>query len=500
MIDRRTGKNESGRAPNAGILGAMVENMPIAAMLCDLEDFRITYMNQATRDNLEKIKDVLPVPPEQILGQSIDIFHKDPAHQRAILSDPKNLPYKARIEVGAEVLDLYVSAIMHKGKYVGPMLTWSVVTKEAEIQRQTYNLLCMLDEMPVNVMMIEQETFEITYINRTSIETLRGLEHLLPCRADQLKGQCIDIFHKNPAHQRALLADPGNLPHRAKIELGDEILDLKVAAIMDDNGNYIAPMLTWQVDTKMARLTDNFEQNVGSVVQTVSSAATELESSAVSIVGTTEESKNQSAIVVSAAEELRSSIEEISRQAAQSATIANNAVDHAGSCTGLMGELQDNAKKIGEVVTLIQEIAAKTNLLALNATIEAARAGEHGRGFAVVANEVKGLANQTAGATDNIVKRVDEMQDSTRSAVEAIDAISAIITEMQETSAAISAAVEQQGAATGEVSSNMTGVSDAANATNAVATGLRTAAGDLSARSGELSHAVAEFLEEVRAR
>lgn len=132
------------------MLNSMVNCMPIAAMLCELKDFRITYVNQATRDNLESIKGVLPMAPDEIIGQSVDIFLKNPTHERALLSDPSTLPHKTRIEIGGEVLDLTVTAIHHKNRYVGPMLTWSVVTQEAYREREAVGLLRMLDEMPVN--------------------------------------------------------------------------------------------------------------------------------------------------------------------------------------------------------------------------------------------------------------------------------------------------------------------------------------------------------------
>ena len=127
------------------------------------------------------------------------------------------------------------------------MLTWSIVTQQVQQEAETAKLLQMVDEMPINVMLADAETFEITYINKTSIDTLTPLQHLLPCPASELKGKCIDIFHKNPQHQRALMSDDKNLPHRAVIQLGDEKLDLQVSALRDAQGTYIGPMLSWSV-------------------------------------------------------------------------------------------------------------------------------------------------------------------------------------------------------------------------------------------------------------
>ncbi len=154
--------------------------------------------------------------------------------------------------------------------------------------------------------------------------------------------------------------------------------------------------------------------------------------------------------VAAAAEELSSSISEISRQVGQSAEIGRKAVDEARHTNDDVQGLADAAQKIGDVVSLITDIAGQTNLLALNATIEAARAGDAGKGFAVVASEVKSLATQTAKATEEIATQIAGMQEATTSAVEAIKRIG----EIDEIATSIASAVEQQGAATQEISRN----------------------------------------------
>jgi methyl-accepting chemotaxis protein len=209
------------------------------------------------------LEHVLPVRADQIVGQSIDIFHKHPEHQRKLLSDPKNLPHSAKISIGGEWLDLQVSALMDRnGAYIGPMLSWSIITQQVKQEQETAKLLQMLDEMPINVMLADKDTMEITYINKTSVETLSGLEHLLPCKASEIQGKCIDIFHKNPQHQRGMLADASRLPHRAVIALGDEKLELNVSALKSPEGEYLAPMLSWSVITENV----NMAENVSSVV------------------------------------------------------------------------------------------------------------------------------------------------------------------------------------------------------------------------------------------
>jgi methyl-accepting chemotaxis protein len=217
--------------------------------------------------------------------------------------------------------------------------------------------------------------------------------------------------------------------------------------------------------------------------------------------------------VASSTEEMTASIAEIARQVAQSTAIAGEAVEEAGRTNTTMRALTDAAQRIGEVVQLIQDIASQTNLLALNATIEAARAGEAGKGFAVVASEVKTLANQTGKATEEIAGQVTAIQAATRSAVEAIKGIDGTIGRISEISTTIAAAIEEQGAATGEitrstqetargteaVSRNIAGVSQAASKTGAAAAEVLAASGGLGEQAETLRAEVDHFLATIRA-
>jgi methyl-accepting chemotaxis protein len=217
--------------------------------------------------------------------------------------------------------------------------------------------------------------------------------------------------------------------------------------------------------------------------------------------------------VASAAEELSASINDISQQAAHAAGIASRAVDQAQKTDGTVQGLAKSAGRIGEVVGLINTIAAQTNLLALNATIEAARAGDAGRGFAVVASEVKSLASQTAKATDEISEQIAEIQKVAGEAVEAIKGIGSIIGEVNEVATAIAAAVQEQGAATQEitrstqyaaqgtknVSDNITGVKADADASAAAAENVKHASEMLENQSQHLGHQVTDFLGKIRA-
>jgi methyl-accepting chemotaxis protein len=326
-----------------------------------------------------------------------------------------------------------------------------------------------------------------------------------------------------------------NIP---EVDRGDEIGAMAAAVqVFKDNAVRIRGLdeLEAQAQVRLAAerratmegVASDFERSVNSIVRSVSAAAAGMQTTAQSMTATASDASARAArvgaaserssidvgTVASAAEELSSSVTEITRQVTQSSQVASQAVGDAERTNATVQMLSSGAMKIGEVVQLIDSIAAQTNLLALNATIEAARAGESGRGFAVVASEVKALASQTAKATEEISAQVAAMQASTSEAVTSIGGITQTIARMSEITLAISGAVEQQGAATreiarnihsvaegaSEISAHIGGVSTAAAATGTAASDVLANARELDGQSGMLRTAVDQFLAKVRA-
>ncbi|WP_267421402.1 methyl-accepting chemotaxis protein [Methylobacterium sp. GC_Met_2] len=274
----------------------------------------------------------------------------------------------------------------------------------------------------------------------------------------------------------------------------------------------------------MTELADGFERVVGTIVGSVSSAATDLHTTAETLTvaatqaaaqssGVAAAAEEASANVAAAAEQLGASVQEVAGQVAGSSRLARTAVDEADETGRRVQDLSEAVSKIGDAVGLISSIAGQTNLLALNATIEAARAGEAGRGFAVVAAEVKELAAQTARATEEITGHIARVRGSTSEAARALDGIVTRIRDINDVATAVAAAVGQQDSATqeiarnvsqastgtDEVTTNIAGVAGAAAQTGQAAHKVLDSATELSRQSDHLGVEVARFLESVRA-
>jgi len=469
------------------------------------------------------------------------------------------------------------------GRMAGALNKAVDTLRKAAEQRQEVERVASMMEGMTGAVMYAGRDLKITYLNPAAVQVMRKIEKHLPVKADQILGQSIDIFHKNPSHQRRILGDPKNLPHRAQIQIGEEFFELAVSGITDKAGNLLGTMVCWDLVTE--RITnerqakqhaerekqqaDELKAKVDSVLEAVRAAAggdltcevrvvgedaigqvgsalvqllTNLRSSVAAIAGnaqalagaseelsavSTEMSANAEetaaqAGVVSAAseqvsknvqtvatgtEEMSASIREIAKNASEAAKVAQSAVQVATAANASVAKLGESSAEIGKVIKVITSIAEQTNLLALNATIEAARAGEAGKGFAVVANEVKELAKETAKATEEIGQKIEAIQVDTQGAVEAIKQIGEVINKVNDISSTIAGAVEEQTATTNEmgrnvaeaakgsseIAQNITTVAQAAGSTTEGAGNAQKAASELALMAAELQQLVGEF-------
>jgi len=380
--------------------------------------------------------------------------------------------------------------------------------------------------LPQAVMLADQKTLTIQYLNPAAQKLFKTMEHFLPCRPEDLVGKCIDIFHKNPAHQRQFLANKSNLPATANFRADEKHIRFSAYPVDDVCGEWTQIMVSWNDVTEEVELAAAFESHIGGVVheliassgqvqassETLSSMAEESAAQANAVTENVNEAAHNVATVASAAEELSASIAEITRQVGDAVSMSGNAAQEAEKSNAIMQKLAQASQEIGDVIQVITDIAEQTNLLALNASIEAARAGDAGRGFAVVAGEVKELANQTAQATERISQQISGIQSESSQAADAIAHIGEVIGKMNEINRMISAAADEQNQATREIAQSAQYASEAThNVTEAIG-GVQEAAGDtgraasevlevsveMRSKSENLNQRVTDFLESLR--
>ena len=385
----------------------------------------------------------------------------------------------------------------------------------------------MLEDLHISAFTCDPfDDFKIKYINKEMYKVLKTIKNDTGINPEAVLGKPIDVLHKDAQPLRRILSDPSQLPYNARMTVGNQVIILKATPVYNNDGQYKYAMLNWDIITEFSQMSDDFEANVMSVVDMVSSAAVEMQATSKTMAATAEETRRQSnsaaerAIqtsnnvnsVASATEQLSASVSEITQQVSYSTKMTGQAFENAQETNHKVQSLADAAQKIGDIIDLINDIAGQTNLLALNATIEAARAGEAGKGFAVVASEVKNLANETAKATESVTAQINSIQSSTAESVKAIDGICKVIDELNQTSTKIAVAVEQQrGAAreiadnvgraalaTKEMSANIGEVSLASVETGQSSEQVLDASAELARQSEHLRCEVNKFLEKAR--
>jgi methyl-accepting chemotaxis protein len=461
----------------------MLENVPMNVMYAD-RTLKIRYLNQASMETLKQIEQHLPIKASEMLGQSIDIFHKRPSHQRQMLADPANLPHKAIIQVGPEKLELHVHPVFDaKRKYIGNMVSWSLVTETLRLQAQNLDYTSQIEAIGRSQAVIE---FNMDGTVRSANDIfLRTMSYQL----EEIKGRhhsmFVDDSYRNSPEYTEFWAklnrgEYQSVEQKRIAKGGREVwMQAHYHPICDASGKPVkvvkfAVDITAQAKARaetsriVLALASSSEQ-LTAVSRQMGEAAQMTSSQAGVVSAASEQVSRNIQVVATSAEEMSASIREIAEGTNEAARMASTAVTVAQTTNQRVAKLGSSSQEIGEVIKVITSIAQQTNLLALNATIEAARAGEAGKGFAVVANEVKELAKATAQATGEISKKIVAIQDDTRAAISAIAEIDQIISNISNASSTIATAVEEQTATTNEIVRN---VNEAAKGSTEISTSI----------------------------
>ncbi len=519
-------------------------------MLADT-DLNIAYVNESVqtmlRSNQAQLRTVLPnFDVDKLVGTNIDGFHANPAHQRGMLEKLKDV-YRTDINVAGFTFGLIATPVFDdEGNRVGTVVEWddkterlALAEKEQQVARENLRVRRALDNVATNTM-IADDKFDIVYMNDAVLQMMRHAEQdlrrdLPNFDAANLMGQNIDVFHKNPQHQRSMLARLEST-YRTQIQVGGRTFALVANPIVSEEGDRVGTVVEWndrtnevaieqeinalvesarkgelnaRVDEQgkeefFLRLAQGLNSLVSVVEEAVSETASMLDSlahgdltqrierdyqgafdklkrdanstadklteviekisSAANLVATGAEEISQGNIDLSqrteeqasSLEETASSMEEMTSTVRQNADNAKLASDLAAEARDKatqggavvnravtsMAEINDSSKKIADIIGVIDEIAFQTNLLALNAAVEAARAGEQGRGFAVVAGEVRNLAQRSAGAAKEIKElirdSVGKVEDGTLLVNESGSTLQEIVSAVQKVTQMVS--------------------------------------------------------------
>ena len=543
-------------------LQAALDSCQTNVMVAD-ENYNIVYMNntmlEMMKANEADLRKELPaLDTKKLIGTCIDVFHKNPAYQRGIL-DRMTTIVRTTIKIAGLSFDLVVTPVIDKnGKRTGTVVEWQDVTKSRALEETAFRVRSALDTCQTNIM-VADENYNIIYMNETMMAMMRAneanLRKILPnFDTNKLIGTCIDVFHKNPAHQRGML-DRLTSILQTDLELAGLNFHLVVSPIIDKKGKRLGTTVEWKDETAekavereingvvqaavagdftkripaegkkgfmlnlatamnglcenvakalddlirmfsglaegdlTQRITADYQgafatlktdantmaERIGSTIGEIKASAREVTNASAEISTSTTDLSQRTEEQAASLEETSASMEQISatvkknaenaQQANQSASGTRDVADRGGQVVAkaveAMAKIEESSRKISDLIGVIVEIARQTNLLALNAAVEAARAGEAGRGFAVVASEVRSLAQRSSQAAKDIKDLITNSNGQVKDGVDLVNKAGTALTEIVESIKKVAGIVADIAAASAEQSTGIEQVNKA---------------------------------------
>ncbi len=426
----------------------MIENAPLNMMYTDM-DLRIQYMNPASNRMMKRLEPYLPIKADQMIGQSIDIFHRNPEHQRKLLANPKNLPHQANIRVGPEHVSLLVSALLDQnGQYLGPMLTWEIITEKVNTEAKAAEMAAQIETAKRE---LEAKVNQLMKVAQAAAQGDLNVE--VGVRGDDDMGRLGEALAKMMTDLKHVISEV--------IESANQFAE--GSRVVSESASYLSES----------------SQNQAATVEQMSASVEQLSKAILEI--------NQNA----------GSARELAIRTSQLAKQGGESVDQAIEAMVL---IRKSSEQVSDIIQVISEIASQTNLLALNAAIEAARAGEHGLGFAVVADEVRKLAERSRAAAKEITALIKEstrrVADGAQLSEKAGQSLATIVHGVEETAesiAKIALATHEQSESAGEVSKAIQDMSSITETNASSSEELSASAEELGAQAATLKNVISGF-------